>query len=246
MFIIEAIPAVACGIALYLYLDNRPADAKWLSAEEKAIIERDIFEDESTKQSPHSISAVFGDKRLWHMCIIYFAFVSGQYGLTFWMPTLVKATGITGNFHIGLISAIPFICTIISMIVLGRSADRMRERRWHLIVPALFGALGFIVAATSTSTVIAVAFLSLAAAGVIACAPLFWSLPTAFLKGASAAVGIALINSVGNLAGFFSPYIIGTLRDVTGSGQSGMYALACMAIIGAVAVFLTPAKLVNR
>ncbi|WP_336488058.1 MFS transporter [Methylobacterium nigriterrae] len=247
MFLIEAVPAIVVGVAVYLYLDNRPADAHWLTDAEKAVLERDIAQDNTGKEkSPHSIASVFRDPRVWFMSLIYFAFVTGQYGLTFWMPTLVKATGVQGNFNIGLISAIPFLCAAIVMVILGRSADRMRERRWHLILPALCGAAGFVVAATATSTPIAIAFLSVAAAGVLTCAPLFWSLPTAFLAGTGAAAGIALINSVGNLAGFVSPYVIGALRDLTGTTEAGMYALAAMLVIGAACVFLTPARMVNR
>ncbi|GJE75971.1 MULTISPECIES: MFS transporter [Methylorubrum] len=247
MFLIEAIPAVLVGVAVFLYLDNRPADAAWLSPAEKAVIERDIAAERASKvESPHSITSVFRNGRIWFMSLIYFAFVTGQYGLTFWMPTIVKASGIQGNFNIGLVSAIPFLFAVLVMILLGRSADRMRERRWHLIVPALFGSVGFIVAASTGSTVVAVAALSVAAGGVLTCAPLFWSLPTAFLTGTGAAAGIALINSVGNLAGFASPYVIGTLRDSTGSTAAGMYALAGMLVVGAVCVFLTPKRLVNR
>ncbi len=132
------------------------------------------------------------------------------------------------------------------MNLFGRSADMRRERRWHLVIPALMGAVGFVVAATSTSTTLAIAFLSIAAAGAITCAPLFWSLPTAFLAGTGAAAGIALINSVGNLAGFVSPYLIGFLKDLTGSNAIGMYALAAILVAGAVAVLATSPKLVNR
>ncbi|MBX4144987.1 MFS transporter, partial [Ralstonia pickettii] len=176
-----------------------------------------------------------------------FAFVTGQYGLTFWMPTLVKSTGITDTLQIGLLSAIPFVVAIVVMNLFGHSADKRRERRWHLIVPALMGAVGFAVAASySHNTAVSIVFLSLAAGGVLTCAPLFWSLPTAFLAGSAAAAGIAIINSVGNLAGFASPYVIGYLKDVTHSTASGMYVLAAMLVIGAIAVWLTPAKLVNR
>ncbi|GJD77733.1 MFS transporter [Methylobacterium gregans] len=247
MFVIEAIPAVIVGAAVFLYLDNKPADAAWLSEAEKAVIERDIAaEHEGKTESPHSIATVFRNGRIWFMSLIYFAFVTGQYGLTFWMPTIVKASGIQGNLNIGLVSAIPFLFAVFVMILLGRSADRLRERRWHLIVPALLGSVGFIVAASTGNTVIAIAALSVAAGGVLTCAPLFWSLPTAFLAGTGAAAGIALINSVGNLAGFASPYVIGALRDSTGSTAAGMYALAAMLVIGAVCVFVTPKRLVNR
>lgn len=247
MFLIEAIPAIIVGAAVFLYLDNKPTDATWLTDSEKAVIERDIAaESQGKTESPHSIATVFSNGRIWFMSLIYFAFVTGQYGLTFWMPTIVKASGIQGNLNIGLVSAIPFLFAVFVMILLGRSADRMRERRWHLIVPALLGSVGFIVAASTGNTVIAIAALSVAAGGVLTCAPLFWSLPTAFLAGTGAAAGIALINSVGNLAGFASPYVIGALRDSTGSTAAGMYALAAMLVIGAVCVFVTPKRLVNR
>ncbi|MGK9236685.1 MFS transporter [Inquilinus limosus] len=246
MFLIEAIPAVLIGLAVLFVLDNSVREAKWLTEEEKAVIEREIAADAKGKDSPASLGAVFRDGRVWLSCFIYFAFVSGQYGLTFWMPTLVKATGVTGNLNIGLISAIPFLCAVVAMILFGQSADRRRERRWHLVIPATMGAVGFVVAATASDTTIAIAFLSLAAAGVLTCAPLFWSLPTAFLHGAAAAAGIAMINSIGNLAGFASPYAIGLLKDLTGSTEFGMYMLAIMLVLGAAAVLTTPAKLVNR
>ena len=247
MFIIEALPALVMGGVVLACLDNGIRQAKWLSEPEKQALEQEIAADQKGTESKHSIGAIFGDRRVWLMCLIYFCFVMGQYGLTFWMPTLIKATGVTGNLDIGLFSAIPFGCAIVAMNLIGRSADTRRERRWHLVVPALFGALGFVIAASFVhNTVVSVAALSLAAAGVLTCAPLFWSLPTSFLSGAAAAVGIAAINSVGNLAGFASPYLIGLLKDATQSSQSGMYVLAGMLVVGAIAVLRTPAKLVNR
>ncbi|ASU37389.1 MFS transporter [Herbaspirillum sp. meg3] len=247
MFVIEAIPAVLIGLATLAYLDNGIAKAKWLKDDEKKLLEDEIIADQKGKESVHSFADIVGDKRVWLMCLIYFCFVMGQYGLTLWMPTLVKATGVTGNLHIGLLSAIPFGCAIIAMNLIGRSADARRERRWHLIVPAMMGAVGFVGAALfADNTAISIASLSLAAAGVLTCAPLFWSLPTSFLTGAAAAVGIAAINSVGNLAGFVSPYLIGYLKDLTHNGATGMYMLAIMLVIGSAAVLKTSPKLVNK
>jgi len=248
MFLIEAVPALVIGVVTVMYLDNGIASAKWLSDDEKKLLTREIEQDQKqTGTQKHSLRAVFADKRVWWMCLIYFAFVAGQYGLTFWMPTLIKSTGVTGAFNIGLLSAIPFLCAIVVMNLLGHSADRRRERRWHLIVPALAGAVGFTAAASfADNTVVSLVFLSMAAAGVLTCAPLFWSLPTAFLSGTAAAAGIAIVNSVGNLAGFASPYMIGYLKDLTSSTASGMYVLAGVLVIGAIAVWFTPAKLVNR
>jgi len=256
MFFIEALPAFVIGVVTVFVLRDGIDKAPWLSNDEKRVLKRNIEEDEraasaaataSGQRNVHSLGAVFSDRRVWWMCLIYFCFVTGQYALTFWMPTLVKASGVTGNFNIGLLSAIPFLCAIVVMNILGHSADARRERRWHLIVPALMGATGFAIAASFThNTTVAIAALSLAAAGVLTCAPLFWSLPTSFLTGVAAASGIAVVNSVGNLAGFVSPYMVGALKDLTQSTQLPMYVLSAILVVGALLVWLTPAKLVNR
>jgi cyanate permease len=181
------------------------------------------------------------------MCLIYFCFVMGQYALTFWMPTFVKSTGIKSELTIGVLAAIPYIAALIAMNLFGHSADRRRERRWHLIIPALLGAVGFSMAAVFTgSTVLALISLSIAAAGVLTCAPLFWSLPTAFLGGSAAAAGIAVVNSVGNLAGFVSPYMIGAVKDATGSVEVPMFILSGILLLGALCVFSTRKDVVNR
>lgn len=232
---------------LMLYLDNGIRSAKWLSDDEKRILEARIAQDARGKVEHPSLRAVFSDRRIWLMSLIYFCCVMGQYGLTFWMPTLVKSAGITGVFNIGLFTAIPYTCAVIAMLLFGRSADRMGERRWHLAVPMLLGAAGLVGSALAGgNTTVAVAFLALAAAGVISSAPMFWSLPTAFLGGTAAAAGIAAINSVGNLAGFASPYLIGWLKDMTQSTNAGMYLLACVLVAGCFAVLSVPARLVNR
>ncbi|EEW81476.1 major facilitator family transporter [Brucella abortus bv. 4 str. 292] len=246
MFVLEAIPAVVLGVVILLYLDNSVKAAKWLTEEEKAIISRDIEADSKGKAASHSLMSLVKNPMLWVMTLIYFCFVMGQYGLTLWMPTLIRASGVTSNVTIGLLGAIPFICAIIAMVIFSRSADHYRERRWHLVVPALLGAVGFVVAASATNTTVSIIFLSMAAAGVLACAPLFWSLPTAILSGAAAAAGIALINSVANLAGFISPYMVGIIRDATHSSELGMYVLAGFLILGAAIVLCIPASKVNR
>ena len=236
------------GIVVMFFLNNGIREATWLTEEEKLLLERNIeAEPSGKKKSPHSLGAVLTDPRVWMMSAIYFCFVMGQYGLTFWMPTLVKATGVKGNFVTGLLSAIPFLVAVVAMILCGRSADRHRERRWHLVIPALCGAVGFVVAAlTAGNTAIAITFLSLAAAGVLTCAPLFWSLPTSFLRGSAAAAGIAAINSIGNLAGFVSPYLIGFLKDFTQNNRTGMYMLAGMLVLGAILVSRTRPEEVNH
>jgi D-galactonate transporter len=247
MFLIEALPSALMGIAVLLYLDNGIRSAKWLSEDEKRLLEQRIAEDGKDKVEHPSMGAVFADRRVWMMALIYFCCVMGQYGLTFWMPTLVKSAGVTGVFNIGMFTAIPYSAAIVAMLFFGRRADKHRERRWHLVVPMLLGAVGLIGSALAGgSTGVAVAFLALAAAGVLTSSPLFWSLPTAFLSGSAAAAGIAAINSVGNLAGFVSPYLIGWIKDLTHSTDLGMYALAAVLVAGAVVVLTVPARLVNR
>jgi MFS family permease len=248
MFVIEAIPALAIGIITPFYLKNSVAEAAWLSAEEKSIVDSTLAAETHNKRagSPNATLAVLRSARVWQMCLIYFCFVLGQYGLNFWMPTLIKAAGIKGNFHIGLVSAIPYIVTLVVMISLGISGDRMRERRWHLAVPATLSAIGFVVAATSGNITLSIAALSVAAAGTISCSPMFWPMPTAFLAEVGAAAGIAWINSVGNLAGFCGPYAVGYLKQLTGTNVAGLYLLAAALILGSAVTLATPAKLVNR
>jgi D-galactonate transporter len=247
MFLIEAIPAVLMGIGVLLYLDNGIRHAKWLNEDEKRVLEQRIAEDGKDKVEHASMGAIFADRRLWVMALIYFCCVMGQYGLTFWMPTLVKSAGVTGVFNIGMFTAIPYSVAVAAMLYFGRRADKHRERRWHLVVPMLLGAVGLVGSALAGgSTTVAVAFLALAAAGVLTSSPLFWSLPTAFLSGTSAAAGIAAINSVGNLAGFASPYLIGWLKDLTHNTNLGMYVLAGVLVAGAAVVLTVPARLVNR
>ena len=247
MFLIEALPAVVLGVAAMLYLDNDIASATWLTPGEKALLEANLERDRASVADHGSLTALFADRRVWHMCAIYFAVVMGQYGLTFWLPTLIQVSGASGVLEVGLLTAIPYGGAGLAMIWLGRSADRHRERRWHLAVPLLAGAVGVALsAAYGNATWPAVLCLTLAAAGALSAAPLFWSLPTAFLGGMAAAAGIATINSVGNLAGFVSPYMVGWLRDATGSTETGMYLLAGVLVLGAIGVLRVPARLVSR
>jgi sugar phosphate permease len=246
MFALEGIPSVLMGIATLLYLDSRIRDAKWLTEEEKVLLETNIAKEASYKKEHSSLLALFSDGRLWLMCWIYFVCVMGQYGLNFWMPTFIKAAGITGLFNIGAVTSIPYCVTIVAMILVGASADRHRERRWHLAVPMLFGGLGLVLSVwAGTHTIAAVACLSMAAAGVLTSAPLFWNLPTAFLSGTAAAAGIATVNAVANLGGFTGPFAIGLLKDLTHSNATGMYVLAALMVLGAITVIKIPERLVS-
>jgi D-galactonate transporter len=248
LFLWEAIPSIVLGIATAIYLTDRPEKAKWLSESEKKIVLDALNEPlHGSTKILSSVGEVFRNPRIFLMCIIYFCVIMGQYGLTFWMPTLIKAAGITDVLQIGLFSAIPFVFAVAVMIGAGWSSDRTRERRWHLIVPMLGAALGYvIVAAVGDNVTLALIGLSLAAAGAITPGPLFWALPSAFLVGSAAAAGIAAINAFAGLAGFFSPYLIGYLRDLTGTSLVASYMSAAVLAVGGLLILRIPARLVNR
>lgn len=248
MFVLEAIPAALMGVAVLCYLDNSIRAAKWLTEDEKVILEQRIATEAQGKVSHPSIRAMFADPRIWLMALIYFCCVMGQYSLTFWLPSLIKAAGVTGVLNIGLFTAIPYSVAVASMILLGRSSDKYRERRWHMAIPLVVGAAAIVCSALAGAhnTGWAIFFLTIAAGGILAASPMFWSLPTAFLGGVSAAAGIAAINSVGNLAGFAAPYMIGSIKDLTQSTDIAIYLLAGILVIGAIIIMRVPAKLVNK
>ncbi|GAB3098638.1 MFS transporter [Bordetella muralis] len=248
MFFLEALPSIVLGVATLFVLDSSPEKAKWLTTSEKAHIAKDL--EVPSNLHGHVLSSVahiFKDPRMLLLSLIYFCVIMGQYGLTFWMPTLIKASGVTGVLNIGLLSAVPYMVAIVAMLSFGRSSDRTGERRWHVIIPMLMGAVGYLIVAMSGNHVpMALIGLSLAAAGVITPGPLFWALPSAFLVGSAAAAGVAAINAFAGLAGFVSPYFIGWLRDLTQSSTIAMYISAAVLLVGAMLVLMIPAKLVNR
>jgi MFS family permease len=246
LFLLEGLPSVLAGVAVFFLLDDRIANAAWLSPAEKQLLARNIDTEQAGKEDM-PLGTVLKSGRVWLMSAIYLSFVMGLYGVSFWLPTIIKATGVKDSFTIGLLAAIPFAVAVVAMLVVARSADKLRERRWHVAVPGLAGALGLVLSVWwAHDTTLAMAALTLATAGIITALPLFWSLPTAFLAGAGAAAGIAMVNSIGNLAGFLSPYAVGWLKQTTGANDSGMYLLAVCMVLGAVLALSVPARLVNK
>jgi len=247
LFILEAIPAVILGVFIFFSLNDRTANAKWLSPEEKAVVGAEIGEEAGVK-THHTILSVFTSSRVWLMGAIFFGMEMGSYAIGFWQPTIIRQTGIKDAFDIGLLTMVPYSLALISMILVGRHSDKMRERRWHVIVPCIVAALGFALCTRAGgSTMIAMIGLTLAVVGVVTALPMFWALPTSFLGGAAAAAGIALVNCTGNLGGFFSPTIIGYLKDYTGTLNSGLFLVSgCMLASAILIVLLVPARLVDR
>ncbi len=190
---------------------------------------------------------MFKNPRVWLIAVIYCCLVAGLYGVSFWLPSLIKATGVSDPLSIGFLTAIPNTAAVVAMIYSSRSSDRRAERRWHVAIPGMIGAIGFVLSVSNgTNTTAAIATLTLALVGVLSALPSFWSLPTAFLKGSAAAAGIALINSIGNLSGFVSPYMVGWVKDLTHSTSLAMYVLAGSLLIGSLLTLLLPANEVNR
>jgi MFS family permease len=246
LFLLEGIPSIIVGILVFIVLDDRISKAKWLTKEERELLERNIAAEDATKED-HAIGKVMMSPRVLMMSLIYFSFVMGLYGVSFWLPTIIKSTGVTDAFTIGLLSAIPFAAAVVAMVFVARSADRMRERRWHVAVPGFVGALGLVLSVVwAHDTTLAMAGLTLATMGILTTLPLFWSLPTSFLAGTGAAAGIALINSIGNLAGFLSPYAVGWLKQATAGNAAGMCMLAAFMVLGGVLAVSVPSRLVNK
>lgn len=247
MFMIEAIPAVIFGLIALIYLDDNISKAKWLTADEKQSLQEAITQDGQASVHTASIWDVLRDGRVWAMGLLYFAFNMTHYGVAFWAPTLIKEAGVSDVWEIGLWSVIPFGCAIIVMNLLGRNADATHERRWHLIAPAMMSVMGFsMIAFFAESLPFLLIALSFASAGAFTCVTLFWSLPTAFLSGSAAAIGIAFASSVGSLSGFVGSVLIGWLRDLTQGSEASMWMLVACALLGTYIVLKIPAKLVNR
>jgi D-galactonate transporter len=246
LFLIEAAPSLILGVITLFYLPNSIRASKWLSEEEKVMLEENIAKDGGGK-ADHSLGGVFRNGKVWLMAGIYFCCMMGLYGVSFYLPTLVKAAGVKDPLDVGLLTAIPYSCAVVAMLLIARSADRTLERRWHFAIASALGGLGMLLSTIyGDNVVIALAALSLGTAGILATMPVFWTYPSAILSGAAAAAGIAMINSIGNLAGFVSPSIIGFMKDVTQSTNAGMYVVSGALFLGAFLALLQSKELVNK
>jgi sugar phosphate permease len=247
LFIIEAAPALVLGLIMYFYLDDRLAQARWLTAQDKQVVAAEINAESSIK-THRTIASAFTSPRVWLMCAILFSIGMGSYAIGFWQPTIIRQTGVRDPFMIGLLTMLPYSLALISMIMVSRHADKTRERRWHLAIPNMAAATGFLLCTfAGASTTLAMTSLVMSVVGVVTALPLFWALPTSFLADSAAAAGLALVNCTGNLAGFLSPTIIGVLKTKTGTLNSGLFLVAGSHVLAVILILaLVPAKLVNR
>lgn len=239
MFLVEGLPAIVLAVVTWFYLTDRPSDASWLADDERrwlaAEMEREAAE---TGDRYHfSLRKALTNVRVIALALVYFGIVYGLYALSFFLPTIIDGFQATFDVEyslvqIGLITAVPYGLGAIAMIVWARHGDRTSERVWHVAIPAFVGGLAIPVALYLNSPFLAMVAVTFCAVGVCCALPTFWSLPTTFLTGAAAAGGIALVNSVGNTAGFVAPYVTGFLADSTGSQNAGLWVVGA-AMVGA-------------
>ncbi|MDY0743552.1 MFS transporter [Paucibacter sp. R3-3] len=245
LFLLEGLPTVVIGVWAFFFLDDRVSDAKWLRADEKALIQRDLAA-EQQGQHLHSIKDGLTNPRVLLLSGIYFFFTMGLYGVSFWLPSIVKASGVTDPLEIGLLSSIPYAAAAVAMVLVGRSSDATGERRWHLSGAGVIGALALCASVYfAHDTLLAMVALTIGTMGVMTTISQFWVMPPAMLSGGAAAAGIALANSVGSLSGVVSPYVIGWVQTSSGTTGAGVLGLAASMVIGSILVFTVPAKLVN-
>lgn len=246
MFIIEAIPSLLLTFAVLKWLDNSHKSAKWLTDREKFVVEHSLAEDVPVEGHAHSFGAAMRSGKVWLLSVIYFTICMGIYVNSFWLPTIIQRSGVSSALTIGLLTAVPYTVAVIAMIANSSHADRTGERRWHTIIPTLVTAGGLILTGIyAGSPLMALVGLVLAAAGASTAQAAFWSLPAAFMSGVAAAAGIALVNSVGNIAGLVSTSVVGWMSNVTGSTTSSLYAIAALLVVGALLILAIPAKVVN-
>ncbi|WP_440779626.1 MFS transporter [Pseudomonas syringae] len=235
MFLIQGVPTVALGALAFVLLCDKVEDARWLAPEQRQRVKTDITNDELSRpvHGKSSVASVLTMPFIWILGFIYFCIQSGVYAINFWLPSIIKNLGFSDALVIGWISAVPYLMAGVFMLLVGRSADLRNERRWHLVVPMLMGATGLLIAANfATLPIVAIIGLTIATMGALTSLPMFWPLPTALLSASVAAGGLALINSIGQMAGFLSPYLVGWIKDQTGSTTLALYALAALTIVG--------------
>ena len=238
LFIIEGVPSVLLGIVTWFYLTDRPERADWLTAEQKAWLASKLNAEIAAKQAAKhlTLGEALSSPKVIMLSLVYFGFVSALYGMQFWLPQIVKAFGLT-NAQTGFVTAIPYVFGTIAMILWARHSDASRERVLHVGAPLLLTAFALAASSTISDPVMTMVVLTVAAIGVFCTFGVFWTLPTAWLSGTAAAGAIALINSIGNLAGFGGPYLIGWVKEATGNTSTGLLVLAVLPLIGGLLVF---------
>jgi ACS family tartrate transporter-like MFS transporter len=245
MFVIEGLPAVILGLAVWRLLPDRPRDARWLTAEESAALEAAVARDVASGPREERLWGALRSPRVWHLALVYLGAATGLYGFGFWAPQIIKSLGDLTNRQVGLLTMIPYSLAGFALWFWARSTDRSGERHWHVVGPVAVAMLGFAAAALLADPAARLAALSIAAIGVYAALPVFWTRPTALLAGPAAAAGIGLINAIGNIGGYIGPVAIGSLQKTYGyAGGLGLLAVVSFAMM--VLALLLPADRMKK
>ena|SRR5579864_9139978 len=245
LLILEGLPAIVGGVMTYFLLPGRPAEAAFLTQDEKCWIAAELEREEQEKASEHSISALraLSHRRVWHLACISFLFQVGQYAMMFYMPQAVKSlSGYSSNTLVGMLVMVPYLAGLLAMILVSRSSDRRLERRYHVAIPLIVGGIALMLLGTTNSIWLSIALWSLVAMGVFSSYGPFWSLPNEFLAGVSAASGIALVTSVGSLGGFVGPYVIGAVANGPGGIYRGLAIAGVSLFVAATLALLLPLR----
>jgi sugar phosphate permease len=248
LFLLEAAPAVILGVLTFFVLPNAPRDAAWLAEDEKREIARALAADEEDAgHNKHRFLDGITDIKIWMLGGIDFSILLCTYAIGFWMPTFIRNAGVHDAFSIGLLTTIPSIATLFGMILIGASSDRMRERRWHIVLPFLVGGAALAASTFFTDNVTAtVGLFAISSSMIAGTVPVFFSLPATFLRAAAAASGFALACSVANIAGLTSNSLIGLALHWTGSSSAAIWLFVTCLLVSALLVLALPSKLVNR
>jgi MFS transporter, ACS family, tartrate transporter len=243
MFLLEGIPAIAMGIAVWFYLPDNPGEATWLGASELGSLRESLAQDPSPASAPHAdFSRALFSLRVWMLILFYFLFALGLYGISFWLPQILRGFGGWSVMTVGFASSVPFAVAAVAMVLVAKSSDRTGERRIHLALCAMAAAVGFFAAAYANNPILEVACISLAASGVLSCVGPFWATVSGMLTEAAAAGGIALINSVGNLGGFAGPYASGFIVTATHNFGAALLTMGAALTLAAAVALLTVEK----
>jgi len=232
MFIIEGVPACILGLITLRVLVNRPAQAGWLSAEEREVLEDLLAEEQRRDAKSHGFKAALKDPRVWILSSITFSFTLGSYGIGIWLPQMIKAHGIDISL-IGWIAAIPYFFSTIGLLLWARHVDRTGKGILHLTLALVLAGVALLLALQLDALIPALTGMTMALVGTISAKTIFYTLPGKFLSGQAAAGGIALINSIGAFGGFVGPYLMGFLKDFTGSFSAGLMAMGCVLFVAA-------------
>jgi ACS family tartrate transporter-like MFS transporter len=248
LFLLEGIPAVILGLVVIFLLPDRPQKARWLSSTEKTWIQSRLDEEAlKLKGRAHfRLSEAFKSGRIWLLCLIYFLLTVGIYGYEMWMPSIIKTFYVQSYSVVGLINAIPYLISVVVMLIIGYHSDKTGERRWHVAIAAFAAAAGFGFSAYLQNPYLAMIALMASLIGLKSAMGPFWALSTTFLSGTAAAGGIALINSVGNLGGFVGPTLVGIVKDRTGSIVISLWILGgALLLMGILTLTIRRTQLVN-